>query len=166
MATRGRSFGTVERSVQKAITTLHRVTYELSGGIAAAEVPAGAEVMSPEERAHWWPIRVQRHKGYAGYQANTGRDIPVVNGGNLAGHCDGLEPVRRGTVLKPQPPLGSSRRYVVATVTQVGRGRGVCCGVDVLCWTGSRLGWQRARGESEFVTSGGVEDLSRDYCSR
>ena len=38
MATRGRSFGTVERTVQKGITALHKAAFELSGGRLGATV--------------------------------------------------------------------------------------------------------------------------------
>jgi deazaflavin-dependent oxidoreductase (nitroreductase family) len=37
-----------------------------------------ARVASPEEKADLWPTVVAAHKGYAGYQKRTGRDIPVV----------------------------------------------------------------------------------------
>ena len=38
MGTRGRSYGTVERTVQKAITALHRAAFEWSGGRLGATV--------------------------------------------------------------------------------------------------------------------------------
>jgi deazaflavin-dependent oxidoreductase (nitroreductase family) len=38
MASRGRSYGSVERTVQKAITTLHRTAFEWSGGRLGARV--------------------------------------------------------------------------------------------------------------------------------
>lgn len=37
-----------------------------------------ARTASPEEKAELWPAIVARYKGYADYQRNTERDIPVV----------------------------------------------------------------------------------------
>ena len=37
-----------------------------------------ARTASPEEKAELWPTIVGRYKGYADYQRNTDRDIPVV----------------------------------------------------------------------------------------
>ena len=37
-----------------------------------------ARTASPEEKAALWPTIVATYKGYAGYQRNTDRDIPVV----------------------------------------------------------------------------------------
>jgi deazaflavin-dependent oxidoreductase (nitroreductase family) len=37
-----------------------------------------ARTASPEEKAELWPRAVAAYKGYAGYQKNTDRDIPVV----------------------------------------------------------------------------------------
>lgn len=37
-----------------------------------------AHTASPEEKAEIWPTIVATYKGYAGYQRNTDRDIPVV----------------------------------------------------------------------------------------
>lgn len=37
-----------------------------------------ARVASPEEKERLWPQAVAHHKGYAGYQQKTSRDIPVV----------------------------------------------------------------------------------------
>ena len=37
-----------------------------------------ARTASPEEKAELWPKIVERYKGYADYQRNTDRDIPVV----------------------------------------------------------------------------------------
>ena len=37
-----------------------------------------ARTASPEEKAALWPELVKVYKGYAGYQRNTTRDIPVV----------------------------------------------------------------------------------------
>lgn len=144
MATRGRSFGAVERLAQKAVTTVHRIAYDVSGGrlghtlvgnpvsiltttgrksgqqratplfvypegddfivvasnggtatapawffnleanptatvrVAGVDHAVRAEVMSPAEKAEWWPILTERYRGYASYQAKTDRDIPVV----------------------------------------------------------------------------------------
>jgi len=37
-----------------------------------------ARTATPEEKAALWPTAVAAYKGYAGYQRNTDRDIPVV----------------------------------------------------------------------------------------
>jgi deazaflavin-dependent oxidoreductase (nitroreductase family) len=37
-----------------------------------------ARTASPEEKAELWPRITAAYKGYAGYQRNTDRDIPVV----------------------------------------------------------------------------------------
>jgi deazaflavin-dependent oxidoreductase (nitroreductase family) len=37
-----------------------------------------ARTASPEEKADLWPRVVAAHKGYAGYQTKTDRDIPLV----------------------------------------------------------------------------------------
>jgi deazaflavin-dependent oxidoreductase (nitroreductase family) len=37
-----------------------------------------ARTASPEEKAELWPRITSVYKGYAGYQRNTARDIPVV----------------------------------------------------------------------------------------
>jgi deazaflavin-dependent oxidoreductase (nitroreductase family) len=37
-----------------------------------------ARVASPEERAALWPRVTAAYRGYAGYQAKTGREIPLV----------------------------------------------------------------------------------------
>lgn len=37
-----------------------------------------ARTATPEEKAELWPRAVTAYKGYAGYQKNTPRDIPVV----------------------------------------------------------------------------------------
>jgi deazaflavin-dependent oxidoreductase (nitroreductase family) len=37
-----------------------------------------ARTASPEEKAELWPRITSTYKGYAGYQRNTSRDIPVV----------------------------------------------------------------------------------------
>ena len=40
--------------------------------------PMKARTASPDEKAAMWPTIVKTYKGYAGYQRNTDRDIPVV----------------------------------------------------------------------------------------
>ncbi|HVX68110.1 MAG TPA: nitroreductase/quinone reductase family protein [Mycobacteriales bacterium] len=40
--------------------------------------PMRARTASAEEKAELWPQVVKAYKGYAGYQKNTERDIPVV----------------------------------------------------------------------------------------
>jgi deazaflavin-dependent oxidoreductase (nitroreductase family) len=40
--------------------------------------PMTARTASPDEKAVLWPELVKVYKGYAGYQRNTTRDIPVV----------------------------------------------------------------------------------------
>jgi deazaflavin-dependent oxidoreductase (nitroreductase family) len=40
--------------------------------------PMTARTATPEEKARLWPQVVSVYKGYAGYQRNTDRDIPVV----------------------------------------------------------------------------------------
>ena len=37
-----------------------------------------AHTASPEEKAELWPQVVAKYKGYADYQKNTERDIPVI----------------------------------------------------------------------------------------
>ena len=46
------------------------------GGKAA--VPMHARVADPTERARLWPLIIEDHKNYAGYQTKTDREIPVV----------------------------------------------------------------------------------------
>ena len=41
-------------------------------------VPMRARTASPDERATLWPRVVAAYKGYAGYQRNTDREIPLV----------------------------------------------------------------------------------------
>jgi deazaflavin-dependent oxidoreductase (nitroreductase family) len=41
-------------------------------------VPMRARTATPDEKAQLWPRIVSVYKGYAGYQKNTDRDIPVV----------------------------------------------------------------------------------------
>ena len=40
--------------------------------------PMRARTATPEEKAVLWPVVVKAYKGYAGYQRNTDRDIPLV----------------------------------------------------------------------------------------
>jgi deazaflavin-dependent oxidoreductase (nitroreductase family) len=40
--------------------------------------PMTAHVATAEERARLWPLVVKDHKNYAGYQARTEREIPLV----------------------------------------------------------------------------------------
>ena len=37
-----------------------------------------ARIATPEERARLWPQVTETHKGYAGYQEKTDREIPLV----------------------------------------------------------------------------------------
>ncbi len=37
-----------------------------------------ARVASPDERAELWPKIADRYRNYAGYQAKTSREIPLV----------------------------------------------------------------------------------------
>jgi hypothetical protein len=37
-----------------------------------------ARVATPEERDRMWPVVTRTYKGYAGYQAKTDREIPLV----------------------------------------------------------------------------------------
>ncbi len=46
--------------------------------IAGSTRPMRARTATPEEKAELWPRIVSAYKGYAGYQARTERDIPVV----------------------------------------------------------------------------------------
>jgi deazaflavin-dependent oxidoreductase (nitroreductase family) len=41
-------------------------------------IPMHARTASAEERAEFWPRVVQAYKGYAGYQRNTDREIPLL----------------------------------------------------------------------------------------
>jgi deazaflavin-dependent oxidoreductase (nitroreductase family) len=41
-------------------------------------VPMRARVATPEERDRMWPVVTRTYKGYAGYQAKTDREIPLV----------------------------------------------------------------------------------------
>jgi deazaflavin-dependent oxidoreductase (nitroreductase family) len=42
------------------------------------KVPMRARVATPEERDRMWPVVTRTYKGYAGYQAKTDREIPLV----------------------------------------------------------------------------------------
>ncbi|MFD3747277.1 nitroreductase family deazaflavin-dependent oxidoreductase [Nocardia sp. NPDC058633] len=42
------------------------------------ERPMTAQVATPDERAELWPRVVAAYKGYADYQTNTSREIPLV----------------------------------------------------------------------------------------
>jgi deazaflavin-dependent oxidoreductase (nitroreductase family) len=46
--------------------------------IDGATKPMTARTATAEEKAELWPRAVAAYKGYAGYQKNTPRDIPVV----------------------------------------------------------------------------------------
>jgi deazaflavin-dependent oxidoreductase (nitroreductase family) len=46
--------------------------------VGGTTLPMTARTASPEEKAEMWPTIVQTYRGYAGYQAKTSRDIPVV----------------------------------------------------------------------------------------
>lgn len=46
--------------------------------VDGARKPYRARTASKEEKAEIWPKVVASYKGYAGYQKNTDRDIPVV----------------------------------------------------------------------------------------
>lgn len=41
-------------------------------------VPMRARVATPDERAELWPRITERYRNYAGYQARTAREIPLV----------------------------------------------------------------------------------------
>ncbi|RMH74569.1 MAG: nitroreductase family deazaflavin-dependent oxidoreductase [Actinomyces sp.] len=51
------------------------VQVRLQGG---PRVPMRARVATPEERAELWPRITERYRNYAGYQARTEREIPLV----------------------------------------------------------------------------------------
>lgn len=51
-----------------------RVTVQIS----ARNFAARATTAGPADRMSWWPRIVEAYRGYAGYQARTGRQIPVV----------------------------------------------------------------------------------------
>lgn len=46
--------------------------------ISTRSLPARASTADPADRASWWPRIVEAYQGYAGYQARTRRQIPVV----------------------------------------------------------------------------------------
>ena len=51
---------------------------EVANPIGAPARPMRARTASPEEKAELWPTITKVNPGYAGYQKNTERDIPVV----------------------------------------------------------------------------------------
>ncbi|WP_445170275.1 nitroreductase/quinone reductase family protein [Mycolicibacterium sp. Dal123E01] len=53
-------------------------TPDVSVTVDGATVPMRARSASPEERAELWPRVVKAYKGYAGYQRNTSREIPLL----------------------------------------------------------------------------------------
>ncbi len=46
--------------------------------VDGADVPMHARTATAEERAELWPQVVEAYKGYAGYQRNTDREIPLL----------------------------------------------------------------------------------------
>lgn len=46
--------------------------------ISATSFAARATTAGPADRMSWWPRIVEAYQGYAGYQAKTERQIPVV----------------------------------------------------------------------------------------
>jgi deazaflavin-dependent oxidoreductase (nitroreductase family) len=46
--------------------------------VAGKTIPMRARTASAEERADLWPKVVKAYKGYAGYQRNTDREIPLL----------------------------------------------------------------------------------------
>lgn len=46
--------------------------------VGARRLSVRARVATPEERARLWPEAVRTYRGYAGYQARAGREIPLV----------------------------------------------------------------------------------------
>jgi deazaflavin-dependent oxidoreductase (nitroreductase family) len=53
-------------------------TPDVTVTVDGATVPMLARCASPEERAELWPQVVKAYKGYAGYQRNTSREIPLL----------------------------------------------------------------------------------------
>jgi deazaflavin-dependent oxidoreductase (nitroreductase family) len=53
-------------------------TPDVTVTVDGATVPMLARSASPEERAELWPRVVKAYKGYAGYQRNTSREIPLL----------------------------------------------------------------------------------------
>ena len=46
--------------------------------VGKRRIAVTAETASPEEKERLWPLAVQMYASYAGYQAKTDREIPVV----------------------------------------------------------------------------------------
>ncbi len=53
-------------------------TPEVTVTVDGATVPMLARSAGPDERAELWPRVVKAYKGYAGYQRNTSREIPLL----------------------------------------------------------------------------------------
>jgi len=53
-------------------------TPDVTVTVDGATIPMLARSASPEERAELWPQVVKAYKGYAGYQRNTPREIPLL----------------------------------------------------------------------------------------
>ena len=53
-------------------------TPDVTVTVDGATVPMLARSASPEERAELWPRVIKAYKGYAGYQRNTSREIPLL----------------------------------------------------------------------------------------
>lgn len=51
---------------------------DVSLTIDGATVPMRARAATAEERAELWPTVVKTYQGYAGYQRNTDREIPLL----------------------------------------------------------------------------------------
>jgi deazaflavin-dependent oxidoreductase (nitroreductase family) len=51
---------------------------EIEVTVDDATMPMRARTATPEEKAELWPQVVRVYKGYAGYQRNTDREIPLV----------------------------------------------------------------------------------------
>lgn len=55
-----------------------RANPEVEITMAGSTKPMTARIATPEEKAELWPRVTSTHKGYAGYQTKTTRDIPLV----------------------------------------------------------------------------------------
>jgi deazaflavin-dependent oxidoreductase (nitroreductase family) len=53
-------------------------TPDVTVTVDGTTVPMLARPASPDERADLWPRVVKAYKGYAGYQRNTSREIPLL----------------------------------------------------------------------------------------
>ena len=53
-------------------------TPEVTVTVDGATIPMLARSAGPDERAELWPRVVKAYKGYAGYQRNTSREIPLL----------------------------------------------------------------------------------------